>query len=149
MATFVNFQMSQVDAQVGQQIQVVKNEGVQQLAEHTCVAVRYLVQLGRSIAEPLNLFEDCQEDIVWPEDPASVAAIVRATVKEISRDLEEISAAFVGESTKFSNWNEALREPMGALQSQLETAREEALDKVREALRGMLFIIAAAHFALS
>ena len=113
------------------------------------VSVRYLVQLGRSIAEPLSLFDDCEEDIVWPEDPASVAAIVRATVKEISRDVEEISAAFADEATKFSKGNEELREPADALQTQLETAREEALDKVREALRGMLFIIAAAHFASS
>ncbi|QDZ21604.1 hypothetical protein HOP50_06g41310 [Chloropicon primus] len=142
---FVNQQMSDADLAVEQQLKIIRNEAVQQMAEQTAFSVRHLVVLSRSIAEPLGLFGD-EEDIEWPEDPVNVASVIRSTIKAISSDLQGLMDRFVEETGKFSKGNEELKKPAEDFARELKNAHESAMDKISEALRGMLFIIAAAHF---
>ena len=143
--SFVNEEMSS-DLELDKQIQSIKNEAVQQIAEQTSVSVHYLLKLARSIAEPLGLF-DSEEDIEWPEDPINVASILRATIESISKDLEALKKKFSSETVKFSKGNEELKQPVTDLTTELDDIHESALQKVHEALRDMLFIIAASSFS--
>ena len=131
---FVNEQMSTSGVDLQQQIRVIKNEAVQQIAEQTAVSVHYLVKLGRSIAEPLGLFE-VEEDIEWPEDPINVASILRATIESIIKDLKQLTKKFSDETTKFSQGNEDLKKPANDFSVELDEIHESATDKIREALR--------------
>jgi hypothetical protein len=143
--SFVNEEMSS-DLALEKQIQGIKNEAVQQIAEQTSVSVHYLLKLGRSIAEPLGLF-DSDEDVEWPEDPINVASILRATIESISKDLDSLKKKFSSETVKFSKGNDELKGPVSDLATELDDILESSLQKIHEALRGMLFIIAAADFS--
>ena len=143
---FVNKEMSSSELSTEQQLRVIQNEAVQQVAEQTAVCANYLLRLGRSVAEPLGLF-DCDEDIEWPEDPLRVAAILRATVEAMARDVKELVETFAGETEKFSKGNQELKQPAQDFRAELDKSYTSAHDKLSEALRGMLWIIAASHFA--
>jgi len=146
VADFVNSQMSVADTGVDAQLRVVRNEAVQQLAEHTACCVRHLASLSHGLADPK---ESEHEDLDWPGDPLAVAGVVRATVVEVAKGLESLASAFRDEAGKFSKGNEALTGPAEALTAALVEAKEAAMDRVHEVLRAQVFVIVASHYGAS
>ncbi len=146
IADFVNKEMSDSELSTEQQLRVIQNEAVQQIAEQTAVCANYLLRMGRSVAEPLGMF-DCDEEVDWPEDPVGVAAILRATVEAMARDIKELADTFAAETEKFSKGNQELKQPAEAFKAELDKSYGSAYDKLSDGLRGMLWIIAASHFA--
>ncbi|KAG1341775.1 hypothetical protein COCNU_05G000040 [Cocos nucifera] len=145
-------------------LETVHSEGVHRLSELCCFAVSQLLILGKSVISNASKLkgEETYEDTVkieWPEDSISKAKIIRFKAQSMSKDVERVYNSF---STGISDIVEVylaaiqsvssdthdslpqqnkIQEKANAISDHLHADRVSALDKIRDALQYLAYVV--------
>ncbi|XP_020598042.1 uncharacterized protein LOC110037680 [Phalaenopsis equestris] len=146
-------------------LETVYSEGVQRLSEFCCFALSHLLMLSKSVISSANRSksEEADDDnikIDWPEDSILKAQIIRSKVQLMFVDMESISNSFFtgisdimeayqaavknaspGTPTGPPQQPNSVQEKANVISNLLIVDRSAALEKIRDGLKSLAYVI--------
>jgi len=160
--------MTEVVQKTTDRLNAIKAEGVHRLSELCALCIAHLLQLGKSVlTTTTEESEKTEEGLDWPTDCIGKAHIIRAQTQALTGDIEVISESYItgigdviaafqaaikSEELTVKDGEEedvkqgllqegSIEDTAQAVNSDLEEVASIAIEKVRDGLKFLLFVV--------